>query len=75
MSDFNDIGISCELDWRRVRKLMLIGIFGACGFHVPMCALAYQKLDDPSVKSMYRLLAKLGDNMMQLPIVRMEFAK
>ena len=75
MSDFNDIGISRELDWPRIRKLMLIGIFGACGFHVPMCALAYQKLDDPSVKSMYRLLAKLGDNMMKMQIVRMEFAK
>lgn len=54
---------------------MLIGIFGACGFHVPMCALGYQKLDSPSVKSMYRLLAKLGDNMMKMQIVRMEFAK
>lgn len=54
---------------------MLIGIFGACRFHVPMCALAYQKLDDPSVKSMYRLLAKLGDNMMKMQIVRIEFAK
>lgn len=29
MSDFNDIGISRELDWPRIRKLMLIGIFGA----------------------------------------------
>ncbi len=54
---------------------MLSGIFGACGFHVPMCVLGYQKLDDPSVKSMYRLLAKLGDNMMKMQIVRMEFAK
>lgn len=75
MSDFNDIGMSCELDWRRIRKLMLIGIFGACGFHAPMCALAYQKLDAPSVKSMHRLLAKPGDNMMKMQIVRMEFAK
>ena len=75
MSDFNDIGISRELDWPRIRKPMLIGIFGTCGFHVPMCALGYQKLDNPSVKSMYRLLAKLGDNMVKMQIVRMEFAK
>ena len=75
MSGFNDIGISRELDWPRIRKHMLIGIFGACGFHVPMCALGYQKLGDSSVKSMYRLLAKLGDNMMKMQIVRMEFAK
>lgn len=75
MSGFKDIGISRELDWPRRRKLMLSGIFGARGFHVPMCALGYQKLDDSSVKSMYRLLAKLGDNMMKMQIVRMEFAK
>ena len=29
MSDFKDIGISRELDWPRIRKPMLIGIFGA----------------------------------------------
>ena len=37
--------------------------------------LGYQNLDDPSVKRMYRLLARLGDNMMKMQIVRMEFAK
>ena len=29
MQDFNDIGISRQLDWPRIRKLFLIGLFGA----------------------------------------------
>ena len=27
--DFNDIGISRELDWARIRKLLAIGLFAA----------------------------------------------
>ncbi len=35
--------------------------------------LGYQSLDDPSVKRFYRLLAKLGDGMMKMRIVRIDF--
>lgn len=29
MSDFNDIGISRQLDWQRIQKLLSIGLFSA----------------------------------------------
>lgn len=35
--------------------------------------LGYQSLDDPSVKGFYRLLAKIGDGMMKMQIVRIDF--
>ena len=35
--------------------------------------LGYQSLDDPSVKRLYRLLAKAGDGMMKMQIVRIDF--
>ncbi len=35
--------------------------------------LGYQSLDDPSVKGFYRFLAKVGDNMMKMRIVRLDF--
>ena len=35
--------------------------------------LGYQSLDDPSVKRLYRLLARIGDGWMKMQIVRMEF--
>ena len=35
--------------------------------------LGYQSLDDPSVKGFYRFLAKVGDNMMKMKIVRLDF--
>lgn len=35
--------------------------------------LGYQSLDDPSVKGLYRLLARIGDGWMKMQIVRMEF--
>ena len=35
--------------------------------------LGYQSLNDPSVKGLYRLLAKIGDGWMKMQIVRMEF--
>jgi hypothetical protein len=28
-SDFNDIGISRELDWPRIKKLLTIGLFAS----------------------------------------------
>lgn len=37
--------------------------------------LGYQSLDDPSVKKFYKLLAKIGDEKMNMQIVRMDFAK
>lgn len=36
--------------------------------------LGYQSLDDPSVKGMFRTLAKVGDGMMKMQIVRIELA-
>ena len=36
--------------------------------------LGYQKLDDSSVKGFYRFLAKVGDNVMKMRIVRLDFA-
>ena len=35
--------------------------------------LGYQSLDDPSVKWLYRLLAKIGDGRMKMQIVRIEW--
>ena len=37
--------------------------------------LGYQSLDDPSVPGFYRFLAKLGDGMMRMQIVRLDFAE
>ena len=37
--------------------------------------LGYQSLDYPSVKGFYRFLAKVGDNMMKMQIVRFDFEK
>lgn len=35
--------------------------------------LGYQSLDVPSVKKMYRILAKAGDDLMKMKIVRIDF--
>ncbi|MDO4293138.1 MAG: hypothetical protein Q4C65_07940 [Eubacteriales bacterium] len=35
--------------------------------------LGYQTLDVPSVKKLYRILAKIGDDMMKMKIVRIDF--
>lgn len=35
--------------------------------------LGYQNLDDPSVNRVYRLLAKIGDGMMKMQIVHIDF--
>ena len=35
--------------------------------------LGYQKLDDPSVRPIHRLLAKIADGPMRLQIVRVDF--
>ena len=37
--------------------------------------LGYQSLDDPSVKGFYKFLAKIGDGMMKMQIVRIDFQK
>ena len=34
-----------------------------------------QSLDDPSVKGLYQLLARIGDGWMKMQIVRMEFSQ
>ena len=36
--------------------------------------LGYQSLDDPSVKGFFRFLAKVGDGMMKMQIVRIDFS-
>lgn len=35
--------------------------------------LGYQSLNDPSIKKLYRVLAKIGDNWMKMQIVRVDF--
>lgn len=35
--------------------------------------LGYQKLDDPSVRKLYRFLAKVGDKLMKMQIIRIDF--
>ena len=35
--------------------------------------LGYQRLNDPSVRTFYRLLAKVGDRLMKMQIVRLDF--
>ena len=30
MQTFNDIGISSQLDWKRIRKLFIIGLIAGC---------------------------------------------
>lgn len=35
--------------------------------------LGYQSLDVPSVKRIYRILAKIGDDLMKMKIVRIDF--
>ena len=35
--------------------------------------LGYQSLNDPSVKKLYRVLARIGDNWMKMQIVRVDF--
>lgn len=35
--------------------------------------LGYQSLNVPSVKKIHRILAKIGDNMMKMKIVRIDF--
>lgn len=37
--------------------------------------LGYRKLDDPSVSRFFRFLAKVGDGMMKMQIVRLDFQK
>lgn len=37
--------------------------------------LGYRKLDDPSVSRFFRFLAKVGDEMMKMQIVRLDFQK
>ena len=37
--------------------------------------LGYQSLDDPSVSGLFRLLAKLGDGVMKMQIVRIDFVE
>lgn len=37
--------------------------------------LGYQRLNDPSVRALYRLLAKIGDRLMKMQIVRLDFKR
>lgn len=60
MGPYNDIGISPELDWRRIRKLMAIGIFAACMVLVGDMLLGWG-VHDPSVSGMEGFLSAYVD--------------
>lgn len=52
MSDFNDIGISRELDWPRIKKLLTIGLFAAA-----LLGLFGVVLEGLACFGVYRLMA------------------
>ena len=46
MQTFNDIGISSQLDWKRIRKLFIIGLIAGCMVFVGDMLLGYGVYDD-----------------------------
>ena len=57
---YNDIGIGGALDWPRIRKLMCIGIFGACLTLVGDILLGWG-VHDPSASGMEGFLSAYRD--------------
>lgn len=57
-----------------VQEALIIPVYGR-----KMCSMVFpnlfrdETLKDRSVKASYRLLAKIGDNMMKMQIVRLDF--
>ena len=56
MSDFNDIGISRQLDWPRIRKLMAIGLFAALLTLIGDMLLGWG-VEDTSLMGLARMLS------------------
>ena len=56
MSDFNDIGISRQLDWPRIRKLMAIGLFAALLTLIGDMLLGWG-VEDTSLTGLARMLS------------------
>jgi len=56
MKDFNDIGISRQLDWPRIRKLLLIGLFGALLTFVGDMILGWG-VEDETLTGLARMLS------------------
>ena len=46
MQTFNDIGISSQLDWKRIRKLFIIGLIAGCMVFVGDMLLGYGVYDE-----------------------------
>ena len=56
MSDFNDIGISRQLDWQRIQKLLSIGLFSAVLHLVGNLILGWG-VEDESLTGLARMLS------------------
>ncbi|SFX84663.1 DUF6796 family protein [Ruminococcus sp. XPD3002] len=57
MGTFNDIGIDSRLDWQRIRKLLVIGLFGGCMTFVGDWLLGYGFCDE-SLNGLERKLSQ-----------------
>ena len=57
MGTFNDIGIDSRLDWHRIRKLFVIGLFGGCMTFVGDWLLGYGVCDE-SLNGLERKLSQ-----------------
>ena len=53
MSDFNDIGISRELDWPRIKKLLTIGLFASV-LHLAGDLILGWGVEDDALEAFYR---------------------
>ena len=56
MEKFNSIGIDGELDWKRIRKLLTIGLFAACIVLTGDMLLGYGK-EDETLEGISRMLS------------------
>ena len=56
MSDFNDIGISRQLDWQRIQKLLSIGLFSAV-LHLVGDLILGCGVEDESLTGLARMLS------------------
>lgn len=56
MTDFNDIGISRKLDWKRIKKLLSIGFFASFLSFVGDMALGWG-IEDETLTGLWRMLS------------------
>ena len=56
MSDFNDIGISRELDWPRIKKLLTIGLFASV-LHLAGDLILGWGVEDDSLEGVLQMLS------------------